>query len=393
MHEIRHGSVAGPGAHSDHRVVVTGTDFPLAVTAIAPGASPPDVDLALFDPSGTQVASAGGVGRQEDLSHQPAGAGAYTVRVTSASGAGGYFLDISGLVTSPPVNEGAPGIAGEAREGQTLIAGVGRWSGGTPLSFAFQWVRCDASGSVCAGIPDATGGAYNPVAVDIGSALRVVVTASNAAGTASATAGATAPIAPLAPANTKAPTLAGRAVDGRTVRAATGEWRSSQPLGFAYRWRRCSRTGSQCADIAGVTGAAYKLRSRDAGRRVGVVVTATNGGGSASAASAMPLVDALKPRPTARPKITGTERVGRLLKASRGHWRGTPPVRYGWRWSRCNASGTHCDPIPGARNQTYRLRRADIGRRLRVRVFADNRRLPGGARMSAPSRATRVVRR
>jgi uncharacterized repeat protein (TIGR01451 family) len=81
-----------------------------------------------------------------------------------------------------PVNSAPPGIAGRAEAGQTLTANQGAWSGDPPISYAYQWRRCDAAGTACADIAGASGAAYAPSAEDVGATLRVSVTAANAAG-------------------------------------------------------------------------------------------------------------------------------------------------------------------------------------------------------------------
>ena len=52
---------------------------------------------------------------------------------------------------SPPNSTVAPSISGTPREGQTLTAGVGSWTG-DPTSYAYQWLRCDALGTACSAI-------------------------------------------------------------------------------------------------------------------------------------------------------------------------------------------------------------------------------------------------
>ena len=392
-HDVRSGALAAAGAYADHRIIVTGTEFPLAATAIAPGTSGLDVDVALYSPSGAELARAGTSGRQEDLSAHVTVTGTYTLRVTAKSGSGGYFVDVSGAVTALPANQAPPTVAGEAREGSVLSAEHGRWSGGTPISFAYEWLRCDGSGIECAPIAAATGPTYRASVFDVGARLRVAVTASNAAGSATAIAGPTAAIAALPPTNVAAPVLVGRAVEGQALSARPGEWRSAHPPAFAFAWRRCLPSGRGCEPIAGATGSVYRLRALDTGHRVGVVVTATSAAGSTTAASTTLLVEARAPRLAARPRIVGRARVGSRLRATRGRWLATAPLRYSWRWSRCDRAGKRCVPIRRIRSNAYRLRAADAGRRIRVRVFASNGQLPGGALRSAASRATRVVRR
>lgn len=92
-----------------------------------------------------------------------------------------------------PVSTSPPTISGTPQVGQTLTAGTGAWTGG-PASFAFQWQRCDASGVSCVDIGGATGGTYVVGSADVGSTLRVVVTATNAAGSASASSAPTAAV-------------------------------------------------------------------------------------------------------------------------------------------------------------------------------------------------------
>ena len=71
------------------------------------------------------------------------------------------------------------------RPRETLSASTGTWSG-SPTSFAYQWRRCNTSGSGCADIGSATSSSYLLVAADVGSTLRVRVTATNGAGSSSA---------------------------------------------------------------------------------------------------------------------------------------------------------------------------------------------------------------
>ncbi|HUF83979.1 MAG TPA: PKD domain-containing protein, partial [Acidimicrobiia bacterium] len=84
----------------------------------------------------------------------------------------------------PPENTSPPAISGTAQAGQTLTASPGSWSGTEPISYAYEWSRCDEIGSDCA--PIATGQRYTATADDVGSTLRVEVTASNSAGSATA---------------------------------------------------------------------------------------------------------------------------------------------------------------------------------------------------------------
>ncbi|MDQ3645041.1 MAG: hypothetical protein M3356_05995 [Actinomycetota bacterium] len=84
----------------------------------------------------------------------------------------------------PPSNTSAPEITGVAQEGQTLSASQGTWTGTSPITYSYEWLRCTAT---CAptGITATT---YALTAADAESRLKVVVTATNAAGSAVASA-------------------------------------------------------------------------------------------------------------------------------------------------------------------------------------------------------------
>jgi len=65
-----------------------------------------------------------------------------------------------------------------------------------------------------------------------------------------------------------------------------GTWTGTQPITFAYHWRRCNRAGNGCSNIAGATAQTYIVRGVDVGDTLRVRVTARNGDGSNQAASA-----------------------------------------------------------------------------------------------------------
>lgn len=169
-----------------------------------------------------------------------------------------------------PVNSVAPVITGTAREGQTLSASTGTWSGSP--TYAYQWKRGGAN------IGGATANEYTAVTADVGSVLTVTVTATNVGGSASATSAATSAILPLAPTNFVAPSISGAPEVGQTLTASDGTWTGSPS--FAYQWKRDG------ANIGGATNSTYLLVLADVNAAITVTVTGTNGGGSASATSA-----------------------------------------------------------------------------------------------------------
>lgn len=212
------------------------------------------------------------------------------------------------IVTIPPYPGGAPvssvppTIVGAAQSGKLLAAVPGVWTGGKPIAFLYQWLRCDAAGGGCVPITSATAEKYTPVADDVGHALVVTITAQDTTGIASASSpptvavSATGSTSPTRPVATSAPTLAGTAQAGQVLTSSVGTWTGS-PTAFAYQWRRCDPTGAGCGAIAGAIASTYTLSPGDIGATVSLVVTATSSGGSQTATTAATGVIAPAPVP------------------------------------------------------------------------------------------------
>jgi serine protease AprX len=390
-YELHQGTIPGSGAHVDHLISVDGTAFPIAATLIAPGASPPDLDLALYNPSGAEVAASRTVGmfRQEQLAFLPITVGTYTLRVSSRSGGGSYFVDVSGSVSSQASNGEPPAITGTAREGEVLRSSSGVWSGSQPVSFVQQWLRCDSAGAQCNPIPGIAGSEYQLASADVDATIRVRVTASNSAGSSSALSSATGTVLPLAPRNLDPPSIVGTARDGSTLHVDRGSWLSSRPISLAYQWRRCR--GGGCTEIPGATSAALALGPGDIGATVTATVTAANAGGHESVTATPVAVRARRPESTTPPRVSGRARTGAVLRAGEGTWEGTRPFVYQLRWQRCGYNGRRCETIRDVTGRRYVVRTEDAGTRLRVRVRVSNRALPGGGETFAYSRVTRIV--
>jgi PKD repeat protein/glucose/arabinose dehydrogenase len=101
-----------------------------------------------------------------------------------------YYVDFDGGTirrleysagTGVPVNTSPPTITGFPGQQQVLNASTGTWTNG-PSGFSYQWQRCGAGGSGCAAIAGATSSSYQLQAADVGSTVRVSVTASNGSG-------------------------------------------------------------------------------------------------------------------------------------------------------------------------------------------------------------------
>jgi hypothetical protein len=119
----------------------------------------------------------------------------------------------------------------------------------------------------------------------MGSTIEVVVSATNALGSSSATSAPTSPIAGP-PRSQSLPTISGTAVQGSTLTATSGSWSGYPAPTFKYAWQRCNTVGKLCSPIPRAKTAAYTVTASDVGATLRVFVTATNSAGSVVARSA-----------------------------------------------------------------------------------------------------------
>jgi len=293
------------------------------------------------------------------------------------------------LAAAPLASE-APSVSGELAEGKALTASNGAWSG-SPSSYTYQWEVCNAAGESCSNIAGATSASYKLTSSDVGHTLRVVVTASNSAGSTKASSAATAMVQPTAPADTVLPLVSGSAVEGQTLSASAGSWEGTPPLSYSYQWDDCNTSGNACSNISGATHDTHKLTSSDVGHTLRVVVTASNSSGSTNAFSAATatVLAAQAPSNTKAPEIAGAPDEGQTLSSSTGSWDGTAPLSYSYQWQDCNASGEACSNISGATSATYKLTSSDVGHRIRVVVTASNS--AGSTKASSAATSTVLV--
>lgn len=93
---------------------------------------------------------------------------------------------VSAQGQSAPLNTTGPTISGVPVVGNTLQADTGKWNGPS-AKYDYQWARCASNGASCSSIGSASEQAYRATNTDVGSTLRVVVTAINKNGAAVST--------------------------------------------------------------------------------------------------------------------------------------------------------------------------------------------------------------
>ena len=207
-------------------------------------------------------------------------------------------------VAAAPVNIDPPTITGIERAGEVLTAHNGTWDN-APTSFRYRWLRCNENGFSCI-LLAADGQTYRLGQADVGSTMRVRVTAINADGATNARSQPTGVIAsnaaPLT--NTSRPTITGIARVGEELTANEGTW-TGNPTSFSFQWQRCNIDAITCVDVTGATGRTYGVRLADLGFRMRVQVVARKEGRSGTATSAptdvvQPTTPVTNKRPTLR---------------------------------------------------------------------------------------------
>ena len=301
-----------------------------------------------------------------------------TVALTATVTAGGATAAAYSSLLGPIAPRGAPGVSttqptvdGRAVQGRTLAASAGAWVP-VPAAVHYAWQRCNANGRVCIAIDGATRATYVPARADIGHALAALVVASFGGTPETAFSVATAPVQAAVLTNTTPPVATGTLGVGSRLTASAGSWVGAPPITYRYQWYRCDSNGAKCSSVHGATAGTYRLVAADAGRTLGLTVTAAGSGGSKQAYASLvgPIAAAgATLLSTGQPRVSGAPIPGSTLSVDAGSW-STPPSETTYRWERCNANGRVCAPIRGATGSSYAVTPADVGHALLAIVSA-----------------------
>ena len=217
------------------------------------------------------------------------------------------------VIGNPPVNTVRPRISVATTNptvGQQLTVDNGSWTGLSPITYSFQWRRCDPPGTLpsCVPIAGAVTNTYTLTENDLGVTVRVFVTATNPGGATTVFTDHTFPTIPaprFAPSVTTAPAITGDAEIGGTLTATRGTWAGFAPIRYVSVWQRCDATVTVCKAVKGVKGLVYKVTLADLGWRIRLSVVAVNSIGSLRARS-----EATEPIVLGQPKPPGRRIVG-----------------------------------------------------------------------------------
>jgi hypothetical protein len=118
------------------------------------------------------------------------------VRATNGSGTTLAASNATNAIgaSGAPRFTAAPTVGGSTAQGSTLATSNGSWTGASPISYAYQWLRCNTAGGACSLIAGATKNTYVLTASDVGKTLRSRVTAKNGVGTSTADSNQTATV-------------------------------------------------------------------------------------------------------------------------------------------------------------------------------------------------------
>ena len=275
-----------------------------------------------------------------------------------------------------PVNIVAPAVSGTATAGQVLTSTTGSWTGTPTLTYAYRWQRAGVD------ISGATSSTYTLVSGDTGSAIRCVVTATNAVGSASANSNAiTVVVVATAPG---APTIGTATATGTTTANVSFTAPASNGGATITSYTATSSPGGRTGTLSQAGSGNITVTGLTAGTAYTFTVTATNSVGTSAASGASnSITTSSVPVNTVAPVVSGTATEEQTLTATTGTWTGTPT--YAYRWQRAGVD------ISGATSSTYRLVSADVGSAIRCVVTATNSAGSASANSNATSSVTAAL--
>jgi hypothetical protein len=267
-----------------------------------------------------------------------------------------------------PTNVSAPTVSGTPTDAMTLTATDGAWEGDDPIRFESQWQRSTADS--WENIAGQTALSYRITSADVGSRLRMQITASNSRGTAVAHSAPTTEVQAAPPLNLTAPAITGQPIHMSELQATAGTWSGTAPITYAFQWQRSDGDG-EFVNISGATADRYTPALHDIGHELRVEVTASNRAASVRAASSPAEVQAMTPVNDTAPQLNSTTAVdGDTLTVTDGEWSGTEPIAISYQWQRNTGDGW--EDITGQTDRQYTTATADANAQVRATVTASN---------------------
>ena len=293
------------------------------------------------------------------------------------------------ILTLPKIIVGFGSLERAPTIGFSVSATTGTWQSQLPLTFKFQWRKCERLGGPCSDIVGATTSTLLVTGDLIGRELIIAVTAHNDKGDTYIESERSRAVTGLPPHSLGTPPIIGTNEVGQTLTVTGGLWSTVSgraPTSIVFDWRRCDAFGNlpSCVSIPGATttlltgfgSSSYRLTDADLDKTIRVYITGRNSVGSETIITnhTFPTLPKRKfvPSATVPPSIKGKPHPGQRLTANIGTWSGDDPISYKVFWRRCDATAANCRTLNTKGAQTYMLRRADLGHTLIVIVLATN---------------------
>ncbi|MFZ5527605.1 MAG: DUF4347 domain-containing protein, partial [Pseudomonadota bacterium] len=268
---------------------------------------------------------------------------------------------------------GSVSISGTPTQGQTLTAGNTLADVDGMGSVTYHWLRDGVD-------TGATGSTYTLTQGDVGKAITVRATYTDAGGTAEAVnSNATALVANVNDTPTGSVLVSGTPTQGETLTASNSLGDIDGMGSVTYHWL-------QDGVDTGATGSSYELTQGDVGKAITVRATYIDGQGTPESvdSAATSAIANVNDAPTGSVSISGTATQGQTLTASNtlADVDGLGTITYQW-WR--NGSNT------GATGSTYVLTQSDVGSTITVRaVYTDGQGTPESVESAATSAIANV---
>lgn len=268
----------------------------------------------------------------------------------------------TGPATPPAITAATPYLPAPVRVDGPVTVNKGTWSGTRPIHYDFVW---KLDGDPIVGAPNSATYTIPRDASLIGKQLSVDITATNSAGSSTASALAVflqgrGPVFTFGPA---APV--GTIQEGYNISSSYAT-QATPSASIAIQWRR-----NGVDILPGGTSSTYTLVADDVGQSIDYVVTATNAWGVATAISPAVVPTAapgVPPENQSYPVVSGSPYPGQTLTGTDGDWTGTAPIVFTYQWLRDGVT------IPDATSNSYVVPNdpGEIGRVYQLEVTGTN---------------------
>ena len=304
----------------------------------------------------------------------------YYLNVQAVGDGTQYLSSTVGYQRTAATQSGVPTIAsvsisGTPQVGSALTTTLGAITGYPDPSADYQWSSSSSLNGTYAPITGATSSSYTPTSADLNKYLQVLVTESNASGTASASVKTSSRVIPADSLPTiNSVTIVGTPQVGLTLTTTLGATSGYPAPNISYVWSRASTSNGTFSPISGATSSSYTPTLGDLGKFLKVTATVTNGSGSNSAYEIAPTtVSLVNSMPSiASVSILGSPLIGSTLSINLGSVGGYPTPEVSYQWTISNSLNGSYTNIAGAINSTYLLTILDIGRFISVTVSESN---------------------